>query len=290
MTMYMGVLTLLHADGALRPCSAESVKALEGMISSIEPPRIWPPNKWYVQAIPAFVASNGIPKEVYVATFEKVAEERIAKFGDSANKANKSAFGVGVAVCLNSMGDIGEKGLLPWLEKTSDESEWPDVRTRAAVNYVKIAGLDAVPFVQKILSGSDEKYGFYCKHPVSKEFFDQIIRAEAAKAPQEKIDAAYEMLIDQAQTVPYVGHADEIDKFLCERLQGYRASVQRERVVERFVNSTNEIARANFRKKQDELQKTPKAERIDLSIRFPGLAVPGTGEGTPLESSLQRAE
>ena len=272
MVLCAGAQTLLHAGYDLQPYSSESVKALEGMIRSVEPPRSWPPNKWYVKGIPAFVASNGIPENVYIAIFEKVAEERIAKYADPANKANRGDFGVGVAVCLNTMGDIGEKGLLPWLEKNSDESEWPDVRTRAAVNYVKIAGLDATPFVEKILSGSEEKYDFYCKAGVAKEFFDQIAQSEVAKATQGKIDAAYAMLIEQVVKEQNESIAWELDKRLSLHLSEYKASHQRNVVLSHFLKSPNEIARANFRKKQEELLKTPKAERTDLSKRFPGLA------------------
>ena len=240
------------------------------------------------------IRDNGIPKDSYVATIEKIAEESIADtvvFTNYQGKITK-AFRRGLAVpsLINCIGSLGDPEFLPWLEKMATEPEGFGIRTRAAEAYVKIAGLDATPFVQKILSGSEEKYDIGCKRVVAKEFFEQVAKAEASKAPQAKIDAAYKMLIEQAQSVSYVGHADQIDRFLSERLEGYRSSTQRQRVVDRFINSTNEIARANFRKKQEELQKTPKAERTDLRTRFPDLPVLETGEGTQLETSLQQAE
>lgn len=240
----------------------------------------------------SIIKENDIPKNAYIATLESLAEAYIADTVVRTNYEGRvvDVFRMGTAVptLISAIGSLGDSEFLPWLEQQAMESRRPDVREYSAISYVKIAGLDAIPFVRKILTGSREKYDFHCRNLVSKEFFDQIAKAEAVKAPQEKIDAAYAMLVEQAQTVAYVGHADEIDKFLCERLQGYRASVQREKVVERFVNSTNEIARTNFGKKRDEIQKTPKAERIDLRTRFPGLAVPKTGEGTRLESSSEQ--
>ena len=226
--------------------------------------------------IKSIIRDNGIPKDAYVATIEKIAEESIADtvvFTNYQGKITK-AFRRGLAVpsLINCIGSLGDPEFLPWLEKMTTEPEGFGIRTRAAEAYVKIVGLDATPFVQKILSGSEEKYDIGCKRVVAKEFFEQVAKAEASKAPQSKIDAAYKMLIEQAQSVSYVGHADQIDRFLSERLEGYRASTQRQRVVDRFINSTNEFARANFRKKQEELQKTPKADHADLSKRFPGLA------------------
>ena len=219
---------------------------------------------------------NEISKEAYIVTLEEIANEILADTVVRTNKtlnlvATVPRYGWVVQAIVGNMGSRGDSEFLPWLEKQANESQWADVRERASIAYVKIAGLDAVPLVQKILSGSEEKYDISCKRVVAKEFFEQVAKAEASKAPQSKIDAAYKMLIEQAQSVSYVGHADQIDRFLSERLEGYRASTQRQRVVDRFINSTNEFARANFRKKQEELQKTPKAERTDLSKRFPGL-------------------
>ena len=271
MTVLLGGITLLHAGDVVRLYSDENVKTLENAIRSIEPPVSWPPNKWYVRAIPEFVASNDIPKDVYVATFEKVAEERIALYSSATNRSSKSAFSVGAALSLNVMGDMGELGFLPFLAKHS-ESPVSLVQTRAAVAYVKIAGLDATPFVHKILSGSREKYDFNCKYLATKEFFEKIAKAESEKAPQEKIDDAYKMLIEQAQTLAAGDGGWELDDMLCKKLPEYSTSHQRNRVIQQHQKSTNEITRTHFTQEMSKLSKIPKAERTDLSKRFPSLA------------------
>ena len=271
-----GVAALLQASEASEKISEERIKEFEKQIRRISTPRHInigdvPSGRTASAAILALVAQFEMPKEVYIAEVEKVADE----FTTVKTTTNGKMFlsgGDSWYKLISAIGDLGEQDFLPWLEQKTEFGEWPGLRERAAVSYVKIAGLDATPFVQKILSGIEEKYDIGCKRVVAKEFFEQVAKAESEKAPQAKIDAAYKMLVEQAQTVAYVGHADEIDKFLCERLQGYRASIQREKIVERFVDSENEIARANFGKKRDEIQKTPKAERTDLSKRFPGLA------------------
>ena len=226
--------------------------------------------------IKSIIRDNGIPKDAYVATIEKIAEESIADtvvFTNYQGKITK-AFRRGLAVpsLINCIGSLGDPEFLPWLEQQAVESQWSGIRESASIAYVKIAELDATPFVQRILTGSDEKYDFNCKYLVTKEFFEQIAKAKSEKTPQKKIDDAYVMLIELAQSVAYEGHADRIDRFLCEHLEGYRISVQREKAVTRFIASANEIAKADFIKKSSEVLKTPKAERTDLSKRFPGLA------------------
>ncbi len=99
--------------------------------------------------------------------------------------------------------------------------------------------------MRKILSGSREKYDIGCKRLVAKEFFDQIAKAEAAKTPQEKIDAAYEMLIEHAGHASHVSEVTPIDKRLCQQVPSYQSSIQREAILSRFVNSTNETVRSN---------------------------------------------
>ena len=249
-----------------------SVNELKGYVKSIcLAPPFWPNENKEISTIQNFVKDRSLSDEAYIEAIEEVAREFLTP-RTTANGKILPTNGYGGHSVIFLMGELGSSNFLPWLEKQANESQWAGVRQNAAVSYVKVAGLDATPFVQKILSGSRETYDFHCKYLATKEFFEQIAKAESEKAPQKKIDAAYKMLVEQAQTVAYVGHADEIDKFLCERLQGYRASIQREKIVGRFVDSENEIARANFGKKRDEIQKTPKAERTDLSNRFPGLA------------------
>lgn len=237
--------------------------AIEGVT-----PHPSPPSK--LQTIQSFIQARSLPSQVYVPAMVDVADEFLVPFTLTDGRIWPTN-GRAAHFVVSTMGSLGNIGFLSWIKQQTVESQWSGVREEASIAYVKIAGLDAVPFVRKILSGSDDKYDLNCKYLVSKEFFEQITKAETAKAPQDKIDAAYGMLVEQAQTVAYVGHVDEIDKFLCKRLEGYRTSVQREKIVERFVSSANEIARANFGKKQAELQKTSKAERIDLSQRFPSL-------------------
>ena len=90
--------------------------------------------------------------------------------------------------------------------------------------------------------------------------------------PQGKIDTAYKMLIEQAQTLAAGDGGWELDDMLCKQLPEYSTSHQRNRVIQQHQKSTNEITRTHFTQEMTKLSKTPKAERTDLSKRFPGLA------------------
>lgn len=291
-TIFLSLSAILCAENASGNVNVdkkadELAKLILSIPKYIDPPP-GNPNKWFETAIPEFAEKNGIPKDVYVKTFERVIDEDLAHFEREAMKNNNLGFygdrGDRAASNLSLMGKIGDPAFLPYLEKMS-ESFRIGTRTQASIAYVKIAGLDAVPFVRKILTGSREKYDLNCKYLVIKELFDQLARAETAKASQEKMDAAYEMLIEHARYATHVSEVTPIDKMLCQQVPSYQSSIQRERILSRFVNSTNETVRGNYTRKFNELQKTPKVERIDLRTRFPGLAVPEALEDASKDTS-----
>jgi S-adenosylmethionine:diacylglycerol 3-amino-3-carboxypropyl transferase len=78
-----------------------------------------------------------------------------------------------------------------------------------------------------------------------------------------------------------------VDKMLANQLPDYATSVQRESVLSRFLNVTNEIAKANFIRKHEEVVKLPEDRKTDLRTRFPGLVVPDDGQGVKDEPSMQ---
>lgn len=224
--------------------------------------------------IEGFVESNDIPKQTFLVTVKKTAEEFliIQTLPDGRKVTARGDNGVGGVTLIDVMGELGNPEFLEWLEKHSFDPEWSGVRLHAARAYVKIAGLDAVPFVKKILSEERED-DFNCKYLTTKELFGQIEQAEnKGGGQQEKIDVAFKMLVEQAQVIREMDGAWELDDMLCKALSSYQKSIQREQALSRFLNSANEISRGHFRQEHDKLQKTPKAERIDLRTRFPSLA------------------
>ncbi len=223
------------------------------------------------------VEQEAIPRDVYVSTVTKVSEEFIADTFVYTNRSGKMVTGFrkggGVTTLIDIIGFLDEPNFLPWLEHQAMESDLAFVRARSAIAYVRIAGLDAVPFVRKILSGSREKYDIGSKAQVCIAFFDQIVKATEDRVAQEKIDDAYRMLIEHAYQASHVSEVSPIDKHLCQLLPNYSNSIQRKAIISRFLLSTNETVRRNYTQKFNELQQAPRSERTDLSVRFPGLMV-----------------
>jgi hypothetical protein len=228
-------------------------------------------------ALFAFARTNGIPDSVtfdiatrFLAEAEaKVAATPVPEIRYSFDDLNQAMYRAGMVTAI--FGGSGNRDILPFLEEKS-RSPYEPVRRQAAIGYVKIAGIDATPFVDRILSGDDDFYGFNCKYLVAREFFAQIEQAEARKAPQEKIDAAYAMLIRQAQKIEYEGRAEQIDIFLCKQLPEYELSRQREIALARFLNSKYDRARRFFGEQHAKVLSVPATERTDLRTRFPSLA------------------
>ena len=265
-------LNINASENADHTYSEESVANLKSYVQGIcLAAPIWPSTHKEIPTIHKIVKDGNIPNDKFFRAIVEVAETFLSAQTNGNGKILPTN-GYGGHSVIVLMSELGFSEFLPWLEKQGNESQWAGVRQNAAVSYVKIAGLDATPFVQKILSGSEEKYDFNCKYLVTKEFFEQIAKAEASKAPQAKIDAAYTMLIEHAQNASHVSEVTAIDKALCRQLPSYERSIQREAILSRFINSTNETVRANYSQKYIEFSKTPKAECPDLSKRFPSLA------------------
>lgn len=243
-----------------------------------------PPSK--LQTIQEFVQTRNLPAEVYVPAAEDIAEEFLAPLTLTDGRIWPTN-GRAAHFVVSIMGSLGDTGFLPWLELQATESQWSGVRERAAISYVKIAGLDSLLFVQTIFSKeqTSSENTYLIRRYVRKELFCQIEMAEAKKVQQEKVDLAYKLLIEQAKKATDEGEAEELDTLLNKHLPDYPISIQREDVLSRFLNSTNETARGIFASRHEELLKTPQAQRTDLAKRFPGLtelkAVDEVGPETP---------
>jgi len=218
------------------------------------------------QRLEQFAQTNGVSAAVLRDLVIKTTEDRVSKLR---RIDERTLFGLrSVAAMLTLMSQTGNREYLPFIEGLV-EQPYTEVREDAAVAYVRIAGLDATPFVERVLSG--ESYGSNCKYLTAREFFAKIRDAENMKAQREKVDAAYEMLIRQAQAQPPMSTSWELDEMLCSALPEYSTSLQREFSLGLHLNATNLKTRAHFTKELDELIKTPPEKRTDLRTRFPGL-------------------
>ena len=294
--LLLGIAAALHAGEFADAKVVDRYPAFDKSVLALCEP--WHPPYGFVSNLPTTAdglrdleLARGMSRAVFVSSLESIAEDLMADTICRTNLQGRAILLIRregtIQRLLNAMGRLGYLEFLPWLDTQSANSKWELVRTESALAYIRIAGLDATPFVERILSGDDDLYGFNCKYLVAREFFAQIEQAEARNAPQEKIDAAYMTLIKQVQTMNGYSTTWSVDKMLANQLPDYATSVQRESVLSRFLNVTNEIAKANFIRKHEEIVNLPEDRKTDLRTRFPGLVVPDDGQGVKDEPSMQ---
>jgi hypothetical protein len=222
-------------------------------------------NEW----LRMYAKTNGIPDSVlYGLAKEFVAEaEAVLKTKDP----DRGYMHTQAARMLYLMEESNDPTLLPYLEgKTGSDID--TVRERSAVAYVTIAGVDSTALMRKLFPDNRENNGWW-RHVVVKAFLQQLESAKS-KAPKEKMDAAYAVLIEQAQNAPAESESDVLDRFLCKEIPEYVSSLQREHAVSRFLHSSNELVRVDFERKNAEVQKVPSGKRPDLRQRFKQLSEP----------------
>ena len=279
--LLLGIAAALHAGEFADAKVVDRYPAFDKSVLALCEP--WHPPYGFVSNLPTTAdglrdleLARGMSRAVFVSSLESIAEDLMADTICRTNLQGRAILLIRregtIQRLLNAMGRLGYLEFLPWLDTQSANSKWELVRTESALAYIRIAGLDATPFVERILSGDDDLYGFNCKYLVAREFFVQIEQAEARKAPQEKIDAAYTMLVRQAQKIEYEGRAEQIDIFLCKQLPEYELSRQREIALARFLNSKYDRARRFFGEQHAKVLSVPATERTDLRTRFPDLA------------------
>jgi hypothetical protein len=126
--------------------------------------------------------------------------------------------------------------------------------------------------MRKLFSDNRENNGWW-RYVVVEAFLQQLESAKS-KAPKEKMDAAYAVLIEQAQDTNKATEADQIDQFLCQQLPEYSTSRQRHRMAKRFYNTGNDWVHNTFNPITETIDKLPEAKRTDMRQRFKQLPEP----------------
>lgn len=208
------------------------------------------------------------PREIHVANVMKIANEFLEE-ADNRKTADRKAEEIAtkdysLLMLMNIMGDLRYGEFLSWLEQRA-ESPWGSVRERAAINYVKIAGLDAVVFLRK----------FAVAHPdqssaAVEEFLNQV---DLNTTLEPKINSAYEFLLEFIQRTNSSEDARRVDTFLGRHITEYTNSLQRAEMARHFYNTRNLWILDKFNPIKERFDKLPFEQRVDLRHRFPSLPV-----------------
>jgi hypothetical protein len=90
---------------------------------------------------------------------------------------------------------------------------------------------------------------------------------EKKNNPKANLDDAHQFLLESVEKEKAGDTVKMIDQVLCETLEGYSASVQREKVADRMVKAGPEYSRPHFEAVKAEIEKTPTAKRKDFTAK-----------------------
>ncbi len=142
-----------------------------------------------------------------------MAEDIVAEIeGEVSSNAMPRIRLLGAVNLLNLLEDTGDSSLLPYLEEKC-ESSHRKIRDSAAIAYVKIAGLDAVPFVRKILSTPKNQINL-----LTEEFLHTMENAVKTKAQGINVDNGYGLLLELLKILTSPSDIHQVDAFLCIHL------------------------------------------------------------------------
>jgi len=211
----------------------------------------------------AYAKEHRIPVSNMVSVAQTVAEEGFAMLesGSITNKKDAAAVMRYCGILIGFMGYTKDPSALPYLELKSTSVN-DDIRRTAANMIVNILGSNAIDFLRDFKKNKLYRGDLYSLY----ESFGYKIRMEKASNPKAKVDDAYAFLLElieeeEGSTVKM------LDRVLCETLEGYPASVQREKVADRMVKAGPEYSRPHFEAIKAEIEKTPTAKRKDFTAK-----------------------
>ena len=267
---FLGQATSLHASQIYRPPEPfplEKANELESNLRKILS-HAGSENDSLRDMPVEFFFPTDAPREIHVANVMKIANEFLEET-NSRKAANSNAGDVSrqdypLLMLMNIMGDLKHREFLPWLEQRA-ESPWSALRGRASINYVKIAGLDAVEFLRKcVVAHPDE-----CFLAVE-EFLHQV---DLETTIEPKINSAYVFLLDFIQLTKSSGEAHQVDNFLNRHISECSNSLQRAEMARQFYNNRNVSVINIYDPIKERFDRLPYAQRVDMRHRFPSLPV-----------------
>ena len=209
-----------------------------------------------------YARENGIPREAVIRTALSIAEEACAKFEAHGYKKEVVIEKLRCNSMLVFLGNSGDLSVLPFLEgKSKSTNDY--IRIDASLAYIRLSGVNAAPFLLR--AAAAKRHSEMDRYQMYRSFGDQISAAKG-KDSKVKLDDAYQCLVRLVETEEMGGPAELLDKVLCDVLEGYATSVQRDKVARRFSISINEYYKNHFNKVKEEIEKVPSVNRANLEF------------------------
>ncbi len=215
------------------------------------------------QMILEFAKTNNIPAELVTRMAMIIAEESFKLVTTQDVMSNTKAEVLKCARMLGLLGRSGDLSVGPFLDKMSKSTN-EYIRIDASLAYINLLGLEAAPFLFRVVL--DTQFKEYDRYRMYKTFTNQIKRSENI-ASAFKVNESYMRLLKIMEKENGPMAVTELDRILCDKLDGYATSIQRERVVKRFSQSETQAVRNHFGKIWEEIEKIPADKRANLQLK-----------------------
>lgn len=214
----------------------------------------------------AYAKSQGIPVSNVVHEAQAIAEEGFAMLGVDGITDDEARASI-MRYCRKALTLVcraRDRTALPYLEsKTVSQDE--HIRSIAANGIINILGTDSIEFIRKVkLNGLYRERDLYNMY----ETFGGRLKAEIKEGTERDRSSAYEFLLGLADKEEASDTAKMLDQILCETLDGYAVSIQREQTAERMIRNGPDHSRPHFEGIKSEIERTPREKRIDVRQRL----------------------
>ena len=168
-----------------------------------------------------------------------------------------------LSAVLGFLGRLGDRSALPLFEEMTGASNG-STRVYAIRAYIRVAGVDSMPFLKKMLNTNTVLSEPHERKDVFRKFGEEL---KKAKDDGKDLSEHYRFLLE-AVTSGREKHC-MVDEILCEMLPDYRTSIQREVFADQLLKTGNEYQKGLARNMKDEMEKTPKEKRKDFTRKVP---------------------
>ena len=219
-----------------------------------------------------FVSVNEIPLEQMARVLEDMVRDGLATL-EAKNVEGKEHVSTrsleGAIYHLRNFHSIHTASLLENIilrEESDPLLQKASIGLSALLTYVDITGTKSLPFIQEnFVKGRVTEYTRCYLYKNLRYVIPRLI----GENKNDDVEQFYSFMIDMTQAEESFNLAQKtLDELLCEFVDGYEYSIQREKVVRKFLNSANELERIHCREIQSQIDKISSDKRVDLSQRF----------------------
>ena len=217
------------------------------------------------QALKKQAGKYNLTREEAVAEMCSMAREYRRLSEDTSEKVTERMRQLGrmrLSAVLGFLGRLGDRSALPLFEEMTGASNG-STRVYAVRAYIRVAGVDAVPFIIRMLE--DTRLNSVDRWEIYETFGKQI---ESAKQKGNiNIEHCQRFLLEQTGKEHTGDGAKQLDIVLSRTLPDYTNSLQRMEAAEWFIQNGSDYHKSYFGKIKTEIEKTPKEKRKDFKAR-----------------------